>query len=155
MTGSTGESKVKDFIKNRNTETLSFWPIYAAGNLQASFQHHGYIWLHHQMTRMGGETYLFVLCGLPWVQLQSGVLPGNSSRNPTNLSPAFSFSVSESFSFRGSLINCGNNQNKKMITSVQFSRVRLFATPWTAARQASLSITNSHHENNVMIIKIF
>ena len=25
-----------------------------------------------------------------------------------------------------------------------FSRVRLFATPWTAAHQASLSITNSH-----------
>ena len=32
----------------------------------------------------------------------------------------------------------------KTISSVQsFSRVRLFATPWTAARQASLSITNS------------
>ena len=29
------------------------------------------------------------------------------------------------------------------ITSVQFSRVRLFATPLIAARQASLSITNS------------
>ena len=30
------------------------------------------------------------------------------------------------------------------LSSVQsFSRVRLFATPWTAARQASLSITNS------------
>ena len=32
----------------------------------------------------------------------------------------------------------------KYISSVQLlSRVRLFATPWTAARQASLSITNS------------
>ena len=32
----------------------------------------------------------------------------------------------------------------KMFSSVQLlSRVRLFATPWTAARQASLSITNS------------
>ena len=32
----------------------------------------------------------------------------------------------------------------KMFSSVQsFSCVRLFATPWTAARQASLSITNS------------
>ena len=28
-------------------------------------------------------------------------------------------------------------------SSVQFSRVRLFATPWIVARQASLSITNS------------
>ena len=37
----------------------------------------------------------------------------------------------------------------KVTTSIQFSsvqwlsRVRLFATPWTAGRQASLSITNS------------
>ena len=31
-----------------------------------------------------------------------------------------------------------------MFSSVQLlSRVRVFATPWTAARQASLSITNS------------
>ena len=32
-----------------------------------------------------------------------------------------------------------------LVASVQFSHchVRLFATPWTAARQASLSITNS------------
>ena len=28
-------------------------------------------------------------------------------------------------------------------TSVQFSHVQLFVTPWTAARQASLSISNS------------
>ena len=37
------------------------------------------------------------------------------------------------------LIDCGS-----YFSSVQsLSRVRLFATPWTAARQASLSITNS------------
>ena len=30
-----------------------------------------------------------------------------------------------------------------LIRTVQLSRVQLFATPWTAARQASLSITNS------------
>ena len=29
------------------------------------------------------------------------------------------------------------------VSSVQFSHLRLFATPWTAARQPSLSITNS------------
>ena len=38
-------------------------------------------------------------------------------------------------------------QDKAIVSSVQFSlvsqRVRLFATPWTAARQISLSITNS------------
>ena len=36
------------------------------------------------------------------------------------------------------------SKERKLISSVHsLSRVRLFATPWTAARQASLSITNS------------
>ena len=44
-------------------------------------------------------------------------------------------------------------------SSVQFSsvqslsRVWLFATPWVAARQASLSITNSRHSLRLMLIK--
>ena len=33
-------------------------------------------------------------------------------------------------------------QDPRLFSSVQFSRVQLFATPWTAAHQASLSITN-------------
>ena len=40
------------------------------------------------------------------------------------------------------------------ISSVQsLSRVRLFATPWIAARQASLSITNSQSSLKLMSIK--
>ena len=40
------------------------------------------------------------------------------------------------------------------ISSVQsFSRVRLFATPWIAARQASLSITNSQSSLRLMAIE--
>ena len=40
------------------------------------------------------------------------------------------------------------------ISSVQLlSRVRLFATPWTAARQASLSITNSRSLPKLMSIE--
>ena len=40
-------------------------------------------------------------------------------------------------------------------SSVQLlSRVQLFATPWTAARQASLSITNSQSLPNLMSIKL-
>ena len=40
------------------------------------------------------------------------------------------------------------------ISSVQsFSHVRLFATPWTAARQASLSITNSRSFLKLMLIE--
>ena len=37
--------------------------------------------------------------------------------------------------------------------SLLFSRVRLFATPWTAARQASLSITNSRSLLKLMSIE--
>jgi len=39
----------------------------------------------------------------------------------------------------------------KLVQSL--SRVRLFATPWTAAHQASLSITNSHSLLKLMSIK--
>ena len=40
------------------------------------------------------------------------------------------------------------------VSSVQsLSRVRLFATPWTAARQASLSITNSWNSPKLMSIE--
>ena len=38
-------------------------------------------------------------------------------------------------------------------TSVQFSRVRLFVTPWTTAYQASLSITNSQSPPKPMSIE--
>ena len=37
--------------------------------------------------------------------------------------------------------------------SVQFSRVRLIATPWITARQASLSITNSRSSLRLMSIE--
>ena len=37
-------------------------------------------------------------------------------------------------------------------SSVQFSRLRLFVTPWTVARQASLSITNSQSSVKFMSI---
>ena len=41
-----------------------------------------------------------------------------------------------------------------LFSSIQsFSRVRLFATPWTAARQASLSITNSRSLLKLMSIE--
>ena len=43
---------------------------------------------------------------------------------------------------------------RKVFSSVQsLSHVRLFATPWTAARQASLSITNSWSLLKLMSIK--
>ena len=46
------------------------------------------------------------------------------------------------------------NKNKTQFNSVQsLSRVRLFATPWIAARQASLSITNSQSLPKLMSIE--
>ena len=44
-----------------------------------------------------------------------------------------------------SIINCN-------MISVQFSRVWFFATPWTAAHQASLCITNSHSLPNSCLL---
>ena len=49
-------------------------------------------------------------------------------------------------------------QDKAIVSSVQFSlvsqRVRLFATPFTAACQASLSITNSRSSLKLMSIPV-
>ena len=45
------------------------------------------------------------------------------------------------------------NSNKHFSSVQSLSRVRLFATPWTAARQASLSITNSWSSLKLMPIK--
>ena len=42
---------------------------------------------------------------------------------------------------------------KSQTCSVQLSRVQLFSTPWTAAHQASLSITNSRSLLKLMSIK--
>ena len=39
------------------------------------------------------------------------------------------------------------------LSSVQFSRIWLFVTPWTTARQASLSITNSQSSPKLMSIE--
>jgi len=50
--------------------------------------------------------------------------------------------------------HCGGQQVKSTISSVQLlSRVRLFATPSTEARQASLSITNSPSSPKPMSIE--
>ena len=46
------------------------------------------------------------------------------------------------------------SMNKAQFSSLKsLSRIRLFATPWTAARQASLSITNSQSLLKLMSIE--
>ena len=55
----------------------------------------------------------------------------------------------------GHFVNCGENCNSIPYTSVLQSRMscRLFATPWTAARQASLSFTISRNLLKFMSIE--
>ena len=55
----------------------------------------------------------------------------------------------------GGNVNCySHNGEQYQFSSVQLpSRVRLFATPWIAARQASLSITNSWSSLRLMSIE--
>ena len=52
------------------------------------------------------------------------------------------------------MINCVLNHQEEFSSVQQLSRVRLFATPRTAARQASLSITNSRNSLKLMSIKL-
>ena len=46
-----------------------------------------------------------------------------------------------------------NFLHEALVVVQSLSRVRLFATPWTAARQASLSITNSRSSLRLMSIE--
>ena len=52
-----------------------------------------------------------------------------------------------------SLIHCQWECSVQFSSVQSLSRVRLFATPWTAARQASLSITNSRSLLKLMSIE--
>ena len=53
------------------------------------------------------------------------------------------------------LLKQAKTKRSSILSSVQsLSRVRLFATPWTAARQASLSITNSRSLPKPMSIEL-
>ena len=57
------------------------------------------------------------------------------------------------------LLSCPSERRRGVLASVQFSsvqslsRVRLFATPWITARQASLSITNSRSSLRLTFIE--
>ena len=53
----------------------------------------------------------------------------------------------------GQLPSVDSNRQVQFSSVQLFSRVRLFATPWTAARQASLSVTNSRSRPKPMSIK--
>ena len=62
--------------------------------------------------------------------------------------------MSKTNRFVKSVLSLWWNELERHFSSVQsLSRVRLFATPWTTARQASLSITNSWSPPKLMSIE--
>ena len=83
----------------------------------------------------------------------------SSSVVPYSCSPQ-SFPTSGSFQMSQLFASGGQNIRVSISTSVQFSsfqllsRVWLFVTPWIAALQASLSITNSQSLSKLMSIEL-
>ena len=80
--------------------------------------------------------------------LWSSLQKPNSTRETLHTIPEQFSKTSRSSNKKGSLRDCLGQRSLKetwfSFSSVQsLSRVRVFATPWIAARQASLSITNS------------
>ena len=91
---------------------------------------------------------------LDWFSLG---LTGQISLQSKGLSRVFSSTTVQKQQFLSTQLSSQSNSN--IHTSVQFSSVqslsyvRLFATPWIAARQASLSITNSRSLLKLMSIE--
>ena len=75
------------------------------------------------------------LCATPWTAAHQAPLSTEFSRQEYWSGLPFP-SPNLYLKYNINLLNINNK-------SVQFSRIRLFATPWSAAHQASLSITNS------------
>ena len=70
---------------------------------------------------------------------------------------SFSFSISPSNAYSGLIsfrMNCLDLLVVQFSSVQSLSRVRLFATPWTAARKASLSIANSRSLLKLMSIEL-
>ena len=66
----------------------------------------------------------------------SGLNKSEIGSNADFFLPCYSIELNETFDFTWFNLN-------QFCSFQLFSRVRLFGTPWTTARQASLSITNS------------
>ena len=94
--------------------------------------------------RLGGncETYGSLVSKSTVSSLGNGKIPGHSSLSPVEIMGNY-------------FCRLGWKASECSFSSVQLlSRVRLFATPWTAARQASLSITNSWNFLRLMSIEL-
>ena len=87
---------------------------------------------------------LTLVYGLIWTFLES-VQNRGQGENLAVLRRVIGFAVLQLQGYGHLNLNCSSVQS--------LSRVRLFATPWIAARQASLSITNSRSSLRLMSIK--
>ena len=89
-------------------------------------------------------------CSAFWRDPANGLLNGANCLNPL-------FKVPYYLNYLSNLISCSFPYHSLLnqFSSVQsLSRVWLFATPWTVAHQASLSITNSWSLLKLMSIKL-
>ena len=120
--------------------------------------------------KVGGELKMSANSVLTWTKWQGAGSQGPCSTNaytpPTHLGQPLSICTSLSITQPLSS-NIGSKKQQLFCQSWSYhwiicvttvsvqslSRVRLFATPWTAARQASLSITNSRNPPTPMSIK--
>ena len=99
--------------------------------------HFSHIWLFSTLGTVACQAPLSMARILEWVAMPSS--QGSfSSRAPTHVSS--SFCIAGRFYTTEPL---GNHEQDQFSSVQLLSHVRLFVTPWTAARQASLSITNS------------
>ena len=78
-----------------------------------------------------------------------------ASFHPSDVCPSLLLSAYPSIPFSHHTNLQQPDMSQEQLSSVQLlSRVRLFATPWTAARQASLSITSSWSLLKLMSIEL-
>ena len=92
----------------------------------------------------------------PWKQSSSlSVLPGLLNKKLTDSWATIHASYFKPLSLGEGVVTQQELTSTSYLSPVQsISRVRLFATPWIEARQASLSITNSHSLPKLMSIEL-
>ena len=155
------------FWKNENK--LQVWQLYARWSknlevwewqvLNVSLKWHWYFFINIQMLMQlncNSLNFKFHLRGsiiknlkLPWMLVISTKLPTHNN---------IIFNVMYLLLFSRSVVSDflwphGLQHTRNLWASVQFSHLRLTVTPWTAALQASLSITNSQNLLKLMSLK--
>ena len=125
--------------------------LYSVQSQRYGEEHLTFLWGHRNHT----------LIFQGWALHEFSPQQGNCIHSPDFISPLGTCILLHSLLWLGKVIGLGYHLEEDGVApspghrwiSVQFSRVRLFATPWTAAHEASLSITNSWSFLKLMSIK--